>query len=508
MSCIRTKIPGPPGTGKTHHLINKYLIKEIEENKIDSKKIAYITFTKAGTEEAHRRVQTLFPEKEFPFICTMHSLGVKQLGIDTTTQLLKDEKWNAFKNFSAICQHLNFESEYDPELGYVVHKNEYMKIIEYARAKKIDVREANIQLDLPNINIFLLEQLNVDLISYKAQTNMIEYSDMIRMFVQKDKCPQIDVVFLDEAQDLNPMQWDMFFYIESRCKRSYVAGDDDQTIYTFQGAEPSIFINLKGTLDPKIESRRVPKLIYNKSLQILENIHTRLSKEWKPRDAEGNIFENQLLDNLDLSKGNWMILARTNEMLVPIQQHVSNLGIRFDSKINNLLPNDVLKAYRVWQRLNQGATVGGEEAKSIYKVLNANKKQVKRGFAQGQSLENVELVDIDDLMMDHGLMITGDWEQLDIDEKIKLFMKGLLNSGDDLMQKARIKISTIHSVKGQECDNVVLFQDLGRTVYDAALKNPDPEHRLYFVGVTRAKESLYIMEPTNDYYYTIGEPIL
>ena len=34
----------------------------------------------------------------------------------------------------------------------------------------------------------------------------------------------------------------------SKCARSYIAGDDDQTIYTFQGADPNIFIDLKGRL--------------------------------------------------------------------------------------------------------------------------------------------------------------------------------------------------------------------------------------------------------------------
>ena len=75
---------------------------------------------------------------------------------------------------------------------------------------------------------------------------MFEFSDMISKFVEGDKCPPLHCVFLDEAQDLSPLQWDMFFYIESKCARSYIAGDDDQTIYTFQGADPKIFIDLKG----------------------------------------------------------------------------------------------------------------------------------------------------------------------------------------------------------------------------------------------------------------------
>ena len=54
-----------------------------------------------------------------------------------------------------------------------------------------------------------------------------------------------------------------------------------------------------------------------------------------------------------------------------------------------------------------------------------------------------------------------------------------------------------------------VFTGLEKIIHDSALNNPDPEHRLFFVGVTRAKENLYIMEPGEDDYenYNIGEPI-
>ena len=51
----RTVIPGPPGTGKTYRLLNHYMTKEIKENKIDPKKICYITFSKSAAEEATER---------------------------------------------------------------------------------------------------------------------------------------------------------------------------------------------------------------------------------------------------------------------------------------------------------------------------------------------------------------------------------------------------------------------------------------------------------------------
>ncbi len=504
----RIIIPGPPGTGKTYHLINNYLKKEIEEYKTSTDKIAYLTFSNAATDEAKKRILSTFPQvKEFPYICTMHSLGTRELNIDTSTRLLKDKKWNAFKNFSQICKDMSFES-YINDSGIPQYKNNHMKIIEYSKAKKISIIDAAIELDLQHsIDVWLTEQINADLESYKKQTGMIEYSDMIKQFVEKDKCPPLDVVFLDEAQDLNPLQWDMFFYIESKCKRSYIAGDDDQTIYTFQGADENIFINLQGEKDPRIESRRVPRSVHKVAMSILENIDNRMIKDWKPRDAEGKVFYNQYIDNIDFSSGNWMILARTNKMLYPIRDHLTSLNLRFDSKINDLLPNSLLKVYRTWIRLNEGATVGGEEARSIYEYLSYKLKHVKRGFSEGKSLENIDYVDLDDLRMDHGLEIYGSWEQLNIPEESKLYIKSLLANGDDLFNKPRIKVSTIHSVKGEECDNVVLFTDLERVIYESARRNPNPEHRLFFVGVTRTKENLYIMQPTEEYVYNVGDPI-
>ena len=509
----RIIIPGPPGTGKTYHLTNHYLRKELEEYKTNPIRIAYITFSNAAADEAKKRIFNLFPnydmKKHFPYVSTMHSMGTRQLNIDTNTKLLNGKnKWQAFKNFSQICKDLNFDSQIN-ELGHMVHKNRHMQVIEYAKNKKINLIDASRDLGLHHsLNLYKTEQIYKDLISYKKHTGMVEFSDMINEFVKKDKCPPLDVVFLDEAQDLSPLQWDMFFYIESKCKRSYIAGDDDQTIYSFQGADADIFINLEGTLDARTQSRRVPKVVLKKALSILPHITKRREKVWLPRDAEGKVFENYSLENIDFTKGNWMILSITNEMMRPVVEHLNFLNIRFDCKYNDLLPKQLLEAYRVWVRLNQGATVGGEEAMSIYEYLSYDMGHTKRGFSSGDSLQNIDTVDLDELMLNHGLLISGSWEQLKIKEQSKLYIKKLLELGEDLFKEARIKVSTIHGVKGEQCDNVVLFTDLTKKIYDEAQKNADPLHRTFFVGITRTKENLYIMQPTEEYYYTIGDPIL
>ena len=87
-----------------------------------------------------------------------------------------------------------------------------------------------------------------------------------------------------------------------------------------------------------------------------------------------------------------------------------------------------------------------------------------------------------------------------------------MKKGDDLMNEAKIELSTIHGSKGRECENVVLFIDYGTEnqwlPFQEAERNPDAQHRLIFVGITRAKQRLYIMAPLTDKYYTIGEPII
>ena len=403
---VRTIIPGPPGTGKTYTLINKYLVNDINGLHTNPKKIVYVTFSNAAATEAYDRIK--YP---LLYISTLHHLGTRECKIDTTTQLLKDRKWKQFTSQSKICRGMKFETKKDI-YGNTIHQNPHMKIISYARSKKIDLIEAALQLDLHHsIDLWLTEQINEDLKSYKEQTGMIEFSDMITQFVEEDKHLALDAVFLDEAQDLSPLQWDMFFHIEKQCERSYIAGDDDQTIYGFQGADPNIFINLKGTFDNQIYSHRVPKKIHAKALDILKQINKRLNKPWEARDEEGIYKENCLLRDFNFKSDDWMILAQTNAQLKEPAQYLNDLNLRYKGGQNELLPADLLKAYRIWTRLNSGASVSGEDAQHVIKNF-LRKKQVKHGFGEGRLLDKVFTVTLDELQKEHGVLVTGSWEHL------------------------------------------------------------------------------------------------
>ena len=155
---MRTIIPGPPGTGKTYKLINKYLEQEIK-NGVDPSEIAYITFSKAATVEAEKRIEDKFPKLNFEYVSTMHSMGSRELKIDTNKDLLKGKKWKNFKNFSQICRDMSFETRVGPS-GIPQYQNNNMKIIDYSRSKKISIQDAAVELDLHQyVDLWLTDQI-------------------------------------------------------------------------------------------------------------------------------------------------------------------------------------------------------------------------------------------------------------------------------------------------------------------------------------------------------------
>ncbi|MDI9368202.1 MAG: ATP-dependent helicase [Thermotogota bacterium] len=76
-----------------------------------------------------------------------------------------------------------------------------------------------------------------------------------------------------------------------------------------------------------------------------------------------------------------------------------------------------------------------------------------------------------------------------------------------LIEKPRLVIGTIHSVKGGEADIVYLFPDLSQEAYRNAMtdrSSRDSIKRQMYVGMTRAREGLYICEPSGMCHVELG----
>jgi len=99
--------------------------------------------------------------------------------------------------------------------------------------------------------------------------------------------------------------------------------------------------------------------------------------------------------------------------------------------------------------------------------------------------------------MDHGLLGSPPWyEALSriSDDKLD-YLRAVLRRKTKLSSANRIKLSTIHGAKGGEADNVLLMMDLSPKFAQEYAKNGDNVHRLFYVGITRAKQSLHLVLP-------------
>jgi DNA helicase-2/ATP-dependent DNA helicase PcrA len=81
---------------------------------------------------------------------------------------------------------------------------------------------------------------------FKTQRGVFEHADYVRLALDERVEPRAPVIFVDEYQDLSPLQDALIRqWIEHPdTARVYVAGDPDQSIYGFRGCSPDLFLSL------------------------------------------------------------------------------------------------------------------------------------------------------------------------------------------------------------------------------------------------------------------------
>jgi DNA helicase-2/ATP-dependent DNA helicase PcrA len=252
------------------------------------------------------------------------------------------------------------------------------------------------------------------------------------------------------------------------------------------------------------QSYRIPKTIFAKSNKIVDRIKKRIPKTWKPRQDQG-VVKNTNFDNIKLNEGNWLILARTNHYINRIAEEVKNRGHLFEKNNRLSIKQEVLNAYRAWKNLQKGKEIHLFDVKYMYQYMALGESGVVRGkkLLLG-SREDVQY-SYEILCKDWGLKvnINTPWDIAlqKISEYERIYIKQILNSGHDLDKEASIKLSTIHGAKGGESENVILFSDISKRISDNMWINRDDERRVFYVGLTRAKNNLYIIPSTTTYEF-------
>ena len=129
----------------------------------------------------------------------------------------------------------------------VASSDPILGLINLARLRKVDLRdqynESQLEQDWNTVNF-----VDKCLREYKESMGLFYFTDMLQHFAEGGEtfCPKFDLCFLDEAQDLSPLQWDIAHLLDKQSTKMYCAGDDDQAIYRWAGADVDHFINLPG----------------------------------------------------------------------------------------------------------------------------------------------------------------------------------------------------------------------------------------------------------------------
>jgi DNA helicase-2/ATP-dependent DNA helicase PcrA len=284
----------------------------------------------------------------------------------------------------------------------------------------------------------------------------------------------------------------MFDVFKEKAENIYLAGDDDQAIFAWAGADVNRFLNEPAEEVVLPYSNRVPKNIQSLSNIIVSRIQTRKQKEYLPKKGSpGKVESIYNIDNLDLTQGQWLILTRTTYRSDEISKQLRQNNIYFKNRFGKSFNTRLYKSILNFNELCKGAAISLADAKDLRDYVSRSFK-----LKESQALYRIE---------DLGYQPTDIWYNFftKADQDECFYIRTMLSNGEKLSQPPRIEVSTIHAAKGGEADNVILILDNAKKIRDAvenSVERADEEHRVWYVGATRAKENLYLLKPKKERY--------
>ena len=149
-------------------------------------------------------------------------------------------------------------------------------------------------------------------------------------------------------------------------------------------------------------------------------------------------------------------------------------------------------------------TVTATELKTLSTLLKSD-IVTKSGRKNLATLDNETPYALDDVkgnFCTNNLKEKPWYEVLKVAEQERIYISSVRRMGEKILtDKPRIKISTIHKAKGGEADNVAVLLDSSKLCVES--EDQDSEVRTFYVGITRAKKTLHLIESTSQYGFAI-----
>ncbi|OXS75077.1 ATP-dependent helicase [Domibacillus enclensis] len=536
------KVTAGPGAGKTHWLINhiKNVLKNSERLE-KTRKIACITYTNVAVETIlHRLGSQSVNQIE---VSTIHSFLYSHVVKPYITHIA--EVFNI--EFQKIKGHDNIEPKYKKvELWLEKHsKSEELKhpytikqllklpknkdaLFNWLSSLKYSFNnDLKLYLKCEETHARQLRKivgtLETDLLSYKKlywQDGKIDHDDVLYFsyelitrypFILKVLRAKFPYFFIDEFQDTNPIQAKIVSLLAEEETIVGVIGDPAQSIYSFQGA--SIDDYLKFKIDNLseytiTENRRSS----NQIIDLLNEIRVDIAQT-RHRNVDHDIPILFIGNGVDAYKkiqeiyGDDMFiqtLARDNPTSNAMKFEIDNSSLNTKLLVE-LASKDNPQRYNVIKSSMEALEFAKHsDYKNAIKIMSNNfigyseKEQFNKSISILQRLMKKQEAFFDEPLILFYQLVREDIEMSGFrkgatqDFYNKYSYKELavcINYKEDISQHR-----TVHKSKGDEFQNVLLITDTIEFLTHPALAGNE-EHRIYYVGISRAVDRLFIVTP-------------
>ena len=566
-----TRLFGGPGSGKTTALLDR--VDEMLDDGVAVNDILVVSYTRAAAQEVRERLAERLdctPKSLRGNVCTMHAKAYELLNLSRGDVVGEQHKEEFCEEYG-----LEFEDEYKSSrrrsarsttLGNkIIATSQWLQRTERDVADWYDVpfqwddEEVRLPPDIDDnaqtgnkyTPTWPSSDDRVDIPeairawrAYKGEEGVVGFADMLERVQQRSLVPSVDHLVIDEFQDITTLQYGVYEEWKPHVDTVLIAGDDDQVVYAWQGADPNLLLDEEVDDDIVLpNSYRLPSKILNVVNTQISHIEKRQDKDLKPRKQGGSVEAVRSPSMLDLVRnvrstlkqdedGTVMVLFRARYQMFQFMDEFIDDGIPFTSLTDQRMWTDRLRGYvDAIESLDSGEAIDGLQAQRLGEML------ADSAFGTGERDDYFDAFDaleeeagVDDLtemtvdpgfVDDHAPFAPGPASAADMLTKVSNFQERSVKAyfkGDYRgMDPTRLRLGTIHSAKGREADHVFVATDLTEKVVEqmaASVEDPtdvpgvaefskrtDPvptmthnERRVFYVGMSRARERLVLLE--------------
>ena len=560
----KIKLAGPPGTGKTRFLVEIFyeyiqLYSAIE--------IIITSHTKVAAKEVFKRILDDDNIQEYQdrtgvdifrlvkeskktleeTVTTIHKYCKSQIEKKKGKAVVFDiDDYNNLKiQHPLFDTHVGSKEFYNLEMLITGHP--FFKFHNTARDNGLDTVKYYWTLSFAEraeykYNITELQELEKNYNNFKSNKKinlraerLLDFQDMVEHFTNSDEIKSEDLgiklLIVDEAQDSSVLQRAAEKKMAKNAEFFYKAGDPDQSIFEFAGADPDSFH--KEFANPDIELKqgfRCPRIVNEYCRRIIQPVWNHYNyagggRVWAPRrelDQDGKptgpIVEGELYEMMNLEQDPHLAeltkrLTQTSETFAftyrgnePKEtiKYLVKLGVPFhivdkNNKFKFKYPTAGIKHQRDFLKLIRGnEKLSAAATKGILK--NTLPEYVGKHYSE-ESLDEIDKgnYDIEWLIkrqfLNPVVKKSDDFQTINKISTIerKNFIRNVVeyDPSDDLRKNPRIFLENIHTIKGKEFDNTVVDLTIQREETDFT------KRRLKYVACSRAKKTLWLIKSRN-----------